>query len=187
MKNPTLLANITVALLISLMSLGIQIILQTLFFTPAAVNITLALVALCYLGYLFNVSPARPGKVTLVLLSVLTTTTLLMLGTETNLLIGVLIGTLWLSRSLLFYHSVLASFADLALCLIGFTAAVGAFLLSASIAAGVWCFLLIQALFIFIPGRKSTPEKYDTDLTCDPFNKAYQSAESAIRDLANRS
>ena len=187
MKNPTLLGNLSVAILISLMSLGTLFVLQPIFYDLSSVKITLSLATLCYLAYLFYSSQAKLGKVTLALLSVFTITVMLMVNPDLGLLIAGLIGSIWFSRSLLFYRSILPSLLDLGLCLIGISAAIEAFILSSSAAAGVWCFLLIQALFVFIPQRKAARQKVDDNATTKPFNKAYQSAESAIRQLVNKS
>jgi hypothetical protein len=186
MNKPTLLGNLTIAVLISLMALVTLLILQTLFSGYTALIVTLALMTLEYLGYLLYASKVRSGKITLALLSVILIAIILLLNPNLSVIIACLVSTIWLSRSLLFYRSVLPSVIDIGLCLISVSAAFAAFILSGSIIAGIWCFLLTQALFVFIPLKLSKYREAINNPATEQFNKAYQSAESAIRALANK-
>jgi hypothetical protein len=186
MNKPTLLGNLTIAVLISLMALATLLILQTLFSGYTALIITLAIMTLEYLGYLLYASKVRSGKVTMVLVSVILIGLILLLNPSLSVIIACLVSTIWLSRSLLFYRSMLPSFIDIGLCLISVSAAFAAFILSGSIIAGIWCFLLTQALFVFIPSKLSKYREAINNPATEQFNKAYQSAESAIRALANK-
>jgi hypothetical protein len=49
----------------------------------------------------------------------------------------------------------------------------------------IWCFFLVQALFIVIPkGARRTPGAAQADE--DRFQQAYRVAESAVRNLSSR-
>ncbi|MGH8652343.1 MAG: hypothetical protein ACREYE_09290 [Gammaproteobacteria bacterium] len=59
---------------------------------------------------------------------------------------------------------VLSALADLGLNALGLTAAIWAVKQSGSLFASIWCFFLVQALFVAIPARLSRkPEKPDRD------------------------
>jgi hypothetical protein len=97
------------------------------------------------------------------------------------------IGLIWLIRSLYFHHSALSSLADLGLTGLALTAAVWALTVTGSLLLGLWCFFLVQALFVTIPGnlpRKSVavPSAHDDG---DHFQHAHQVAQGALRKLSS--
>jgi hypothetical protein len=95
------------------------------------------------------------------------------------------LGILWLIRSLYFYSSALSALADLGLNGLGMAAAIGAITRTGSLFLGIWCFFLVQALFVLIPrniNRKSGTAQ-DGQQHEDRFQHAYRVAQAALRKL----
>ena len=97
------------------------------------------------------------------------------------------LGAVWLIRSLYFYSSVLSALADMGLNGLGLAAAIWAVTRTGSVFLGIWCFFLVQALFVFIP--KSINHKPGTTRVGheseDRFQHAYRVAEAAVRKLSS--
>jgi hypothetical protein len=97
------------------------------------------------------------------------------------------LGAIWLIRSLYFYSSALSALADLGLNGLSLAAAVWAVTRTGSVFLGVWCFFLVQALFVAIPkriGRRpgTGQDGHDSEAR---FQHAYRAAETAVRKLSS--
>ena len=92
-----------------------------------------------------------------------------------------------MTRSLYFYSSVLPALTDLMLSGLGLAAAVWAAGQTGSVFLSLWCFFLVQALFVVIPTRirrRHSESSLGPD-GLDRFQRAHRSAEAAVRRLSS--
>jgi len=94
----------------------------------------------------------------------------------------------WLVRSLYFYSSLVSALADLALngssLLIAFAVASH----TDSLFLTLWCFFLMQALFVLIPKSIANPKasSSSTPNNEDDFQHSFQAAQAAIQQLSRQ-
>jgi len=146
---------------------------------------TFGIVGLAYLAYLAWRSPVAAGRVILPLTGGAVSVGTLLLAPVW--LLPVQLGGLWLTRALLHQRGLLAALADLVLILLGLGAGIWAITATGSIAASLWSFFLVQALFPTLRGLdasrslKCFAPVVDGDIR---FDRAAQSAVSSLRRLA---
>jgi len=141
--------------------------------------------ALIYISYLFAHSSERVGRVaTLTLWSILVVFAWVFNPPFTVYLL-LHVGAVWLIRSLYFYSSIVPALMDLGLNVLSIATAIWAITQSGSVFLAVWCFFLVQALFVAIPstlnnraGRTQTQEFVSANFEC-----ANQRAEAAVNQL----
>jgi hypothetical protein len=93
---------------------------------------------------------------------------------------------IWLIRSLYYYNSLFSSLTDLLLTVFSLVAAIIAWNMTYSLLLGLWCFFLLQALFIYIPvrfARRNRDEILSTS-TGDTFEHAHQTAQLALHKIS---
>jgi hypothetical protein len=187
MKRPSFFEGVGVALGASLAGGVLFTLLATLFAGGFLVRSLIAALSLLYLLYLLSRSRERVGRVTTLAVWLATSLVIGLLGLSLPFYLLAHLGLIWLVRSLYYHASLIAALADLGLVLLGLAAAVWAWLVTGSLGIGLWCFFLMQALFVFIPAqlkrRSSKPSV--TDLEADPFHHAQRTAEAALSQLAN--
>ncbi len=95
------------------------------------------------------------------------------------------IGALWLIRSIYFYSSGLSALIDLALNLVAVASGYWAAVHTGSVFLTLWCFFLVQALFVAIPPKvkRQCRRPPATHRESENFERARLSAEKAIRQL----
>ena len=106
---------------------------------------------------------------------------------DSNLLyLSLHIIAIWLIRSLYYYNSLFSSLTDLFLTAFSLVAAIVAWNMSHSLLLGLWCFFLLQALFIFIPVRFAHRDRNENPGTStgDIFERAHQSAQLALHKIS---
>lgn len=152
------------------------------------------LVALLAGGYLLSLLVSGGSRVGRITLGTLATGILLAatsLGLSATAMILLAIGLIWLVRSLLYYASLLSSVLDGVLCAVSLGSALGAAMLSGSLVLAVWCFFLVQALWVRLPTslaglgrqRRAAAEPHSHP---DAFAQAYRAAEQAMRVMARQ-
>lgn len=186
MKRPTFLEGVSVAIAISLAGAVLYTAVETVFPTIPVLRLLIAGISLVYVVYLLSRSPERVGRVTAAAAWLLVAG--LLWFTQPPLLIYVLghLGAVWLIRSLYFYSSALSALADMGLNGLGLAAAIWALTRTGSVFLGLWCFFLVQALFVMIPKNyrhKPGPSKAGHESE-DRFQHAYRVAETAVRKLS---
>lgn len=92
---------------------------------------------------------------------------------------------IWLVRAGYFYAGLLPGLADLALSALALVAAVATAKHTGSLFLSLWCFFLVQALFVRLPERV-WPHRRPHTSSSDPFEKAYRSADAALRRLSTQ-
>ena len=187
MKQPTFLEGVAVALTISIAGSMLYTAIDTVLPGIPVLRLLIAGISLAYVVYLLSRSPERVGRVTAA------ATWLLLAGvlwfTHPPLLLYVCghLGAIWLIRSLYFYSSAVSALADLGLNGLGLSAAIWAVTRTGSVLLGIWCFFLVQALFVVIPKdlqRKpgNSQAGYENS---DRFQHAYRVAETAVRKISS--
>jgi len=186
MKRPTFFEGVGVALAASVSGGLLFSLLAVLFAGGLVMRLLIAGIAFAYILYLLRRSREKAGRFVVIVAWLLAASGIGFLHPPLALYLLLHIGLLWLVRSLYFYNSVLASLADLGLTGLALSAAVWALTVTGSLLFGLWCFFLVQALFVAIP--PSLPGKAvaaspapDDD---DHFQRAHQAAQFALRKLS---
>ena len=191
MKKPGLVDGVTVAMIISL-GAGVASLLLGGFIVYALLfELLLYTATLTYLLYLLKRSKARIGRV--VVIVGWAVTSLVCWFFDVALLEQVLIqaGMIWLVRSLYFHGSLFSAALDFGLVSAGLAASAWAMVNTGSLAAALWSFFLVQALFCWLPqlareqtglGLYGNGQHGATDPS--QFQSAHRVAEDAVRKLS---
>jgi hypothetical protein len=150
-------------------------------------RLLIAGIGLAYVAYLLSRSPGRIGRITATAAWLLVAGVLWFTQPPLLLYACLHLGAIWLIRSLCFYSSGLSALADLGLNGLALSAAIWAITRTGSVLLGIWCFFLVQALFVFIPKsvRRIPAIAGDGHMREDRFQRAYRVAESAVRNLSS--
>ena len=185
MKRPGFLNGVFVAAALALLaSIGITV-LAPVFTLSLLYLFVIPCLGLSYILYLFSSSTERVGRVTTLGLWTLVAATAWILALPLTLYLVVHVSAIWLIRSLYFHSSIVPALIDLGLNVLSLASAVWAFMQSGSPFLAVWCFFLVQSLFILIPpvlNAKPRSGKHKHSQS-DNFERARRRAESAIREL----
>lgn len=187
MKRPDFLEGVAVALIASIGG-GVLYTAGLAFFPGGGVlRLLIAALGLGYILYLLRRSREHVGRITVPAAWLVMAAVTWFSATPLAIYVLLHLGAVWLIRSLYFYSSVLSALTDL--CLSGFSlaAAVWALLHTGSVFAGLWCFFLVQALFVAIPATLprrpgAQPQHPDRE---DRFQHAHRVAEAAMRKLSS--
>lgn len=181
--KPGFFEGVAVALIASIVAAIVYTVAAPSLGNYAALRVIIGGLALGYVVYLLQRSPSRNGRLVGIVAWGLAAA---LLTYATHGLLGYAAGHLlliWLVRSFNFYTSLLVAFADLGLSLMSLLAAVWASLNTGSVAAAIWCALLVQSLFVFLPrrgNRRSNPREPAFE---DSFQCALRAAEDAVSKL----
>jgi hypothetical protein len=186
MKQPTFLEGAGVALAISLAGSVSYAALDAVFPGLPILRLLIAGSGLAYVVYLLSRCPERVGRVTAGTAWLLVAAALWFTHPPLLLYVCVHLGTLWLIRSLYFYSSALSACADLGLSGLALSSAIWALTRTGSVLLGIWCFFLVQALFVVIPKSiRRKPGAGQAGHEEDRFQHAYRIAETAVRKLSS--
>ena len=185
MNRPGIFDGVVFAVIVSLGAGFATLLLGGLLVYGVLFELLLYAATLVYLLYLLKRSSARVGRVVVIAGWALVSLACWFL--DIALLQQVLIqaGVIWLVRSLYFHASLAAALLDFGLVCAGLAAAAWALVNTGSLAAALWSFFLLQALFCWLPqlGRKR-----DVDITDDrqrsSFDSAHRVALDAVRKLS---
>lgn len=185
MKRPSVLQGIVMALGLSLTGGALFAGLTLSLANATALKLLIALLGLIYVAILLRQSSERAGRLSAIGLYLFASLICGLIDLSLPVFLIAHAGLVWLVRSLYFYASLLPALMDLGLTALGLAAAVWAANQSHSFFLSVWSFFLVQALFVVIPKRLSptNARPSENDLK---FNRAYRSAESALRRIHSR-
>ena len=187
MKQPTFLEGVSVAIAASLAGSMLYTAMEVVLPGIPVLRLLIAGISLAYVVYLLSRSPERVGRITAAAAWVIVAVVLWYTHPPLLLYVLVHLGTLWIIRSLYFYSSALSALADLGLNGLSLAAAIWAVTRTGSVFLGIWCFFLVQALFVLIP--KSVNRKPGTGQagheSDDRFQHAYRVADAAVRKLSS--
>ena len=187
MKRPGFFEGAVVALVATIAGGACYSALTTVFPSTGVLRLLIAALGLAYIVYLLRRNEERVGRITTIALWLLAAVALWIFEPPSLLYLCGHLALVWLVRSLYFHSSLLAALADLGLVALGLAAAVWAARQSGSVALSLWCFFLVQALFVAIPARFPAEGGSTNDaLPEDRFQRAHQTAEAALRSLSIR-
>lgn len=185
MKAPGLIDGVLIAALIAVGAGIAGLLLGGFVGLGSLFNLVLPAATLVYLLYLLRRSETRVGRV--VVISGWAIASLAGWLLDLALLQQVLMqaGLVWLTRSLYFHSSLLSALLDLALVAGGLLTGAWALVNTGSLAAALWSFFLLQALFGWIPAF--TPQQPDDPFyrrdDSSRFQSAHRVAIDAVRKL----
>lgn len=193
MKQPTFFEGVAVAIITSLAGSIMFTVLASVFNGSFLVRLIIAGLGLAYILYLLTRSRERIGRVTVFAVWVLVTIVTWFMTPSLLMYTLVHIGLIWLVRSLYFYSSILPSLGDLALNGLSLASAIWAATHTSSVFLSIWCFFLMQALFVYIPTIVYIPTSRRNQSGAglvnlhndDRFQRAYCVAETAVRKLTS--
>lgn len=182
--KPSLLTEVVVAagLTVAVAVIGMALSI----FAPGAfgVKIAIGFAAGAYGLRMFSCAKSRGGRfVALVFAAGAVAAGILFLGVGE--LAALVAAMFWLQRSIAYYRGLVPVALDGLLTCFSLLAAAGAAVYAQSLIAGIWCFLLLQALHSLIPvsfGRSSGSERGGA-AGKDAFDAAHRAAEEALRAL----
>jgi hypothetical protein len=185
MKRPSFFEGVGVGLGASLAGSVLHTALSLVLPGSDVLRMVIAGLGLAYVFYLLGRSPERVGRVTALAAWVPAALAIWLLGPPLVLFLLLHLGLVWLVRSLYYHASLLAALGDLGLAGLGLAAAVWALVHTGSLFLGLWCFFLVQALFVVIPSRRGGhPPDIERDRE-DRFQNAHRMAEGALRRLSS--
>ncbi|MCB1851820.1 MAG: hypothetical protein KDI83_13760 [Gammaproteobacteria bacterium] len=182
MKQPTFVEGVLVALIVAAGGTLLFNLAQLAYPINAILRLLIPLLNLCYLIYLSTRCRARLGRATTFAAWFLLSAAGLMLSLPLLALIALHTFFIWLVRSLYFHPGPFSAAVDLALTLCSLAASLWASLQSGNLFLSIWCFFLIQALFVLIPVE--WPHKsQERNTEEERFYQAYQTAQKAFAKL----
>ena len=187
MKTPTVLEGVGIALAASVAGSVAYTALAAVA-GGGALRLVVAGLALGYVLYLLARSPGRVGRVTA--LGAWGAAALLVWLAAPPLALYLLLhlGGLWLLRSLFFHSSLFSAAADLGLSLLALAAGIWALAHTGSLLLGIWCFFLVQALFVAIPTslvRPAASGRHEGEGRRGEFRKVGRRADARVRALTS--
>ena len=183
MKRPTFFEGVAVAAVASLAAGACYAALALVFPSAGVMRLVVAALSLAYVVYLLKRTEERIGRIVAIAVWVAAALALWIFAPSSLFYLAGHLGLVWLVRSLYFHGSLLSALADLGLVALGLAAAVWAATQTHSVALSVWTFFLVQALFVTIPPRLASSESAARELPEDPFQRAHQAAEAALRRM----
>lgn len=187
MKAPTFFEGALVAICASVAGSAVFALLTWVLARIHVLELVITVLCFAYVIYLLARSRERVGRMTVVAVWSIITLVMWLLSLPLPLFVLIHVGMIWLVRSLYFYASVLPALVDLALNGLSLAVGIWAGMHTHSLFLAIWCFFLIQALFITIPShmRGQSDKRYSGTDGTDPFEQAHRSAEAALRKLSS--
>jgi len=193
MKRPTFSEGIIVAVLASLVVTVAFTVLSTFFPTRWLLHIMIAGVSFAYVCYLLVRSQEKTGRLIVIAVWSVVTVAAGLFSPSTLITLFIHVGLIWVVRALYYYTSLTIALMDLGLSLFAIAAAIWTLMYTNSLFLSVWCFFLVQALFVVLPvdlksafQKSSKKDSTDKPLTDDTFENAYHSAKVALRQLTTQ-
>jgi hypothetical protein len=186
MKRPTFLQGIGIAFLLSFFGAALFATFSPMLAPGLTMRLLVALLSFAYVLYLLAGSRERTGRIATMVLWALVAGVTWFATPPLPLYLIIHAGTIWLVRSLYYRSSVLPALLDLGLSGLSLVVAIGALSRSGSIFLSIWCFFLVQALFVAVPSSlKQTVNRKRADVDEDGgFQSAYRTAEAALRRIS---
>lgn len=184
MKRPTFFQGVVIALIAAVLGEVLFVVFTPLLGSYTALQLVIAIASFGYILYLLRASGERLGRlVTLAGWLLLTVATAWL---SPHLVITLLLHTMmiWLVRALYFHSSLLTALADLGLNALAVAAALWATMQSGSLPLALWCYFLVQALFVMIPTSLAAKRTTAAVAENDHFEQARSAAQAALRKLS---
>mgnify|MGYP000199716731 CR=1 FL=1 len=188
MKTATFFEGVLIALIVGFISSVLLLTLSSFFPGNILIRGLISGISVAYIAYLLTRSNERVGRIIVMTALLISITTMWFAWPPITLFILGHMTIIWLVRSLYFYSSLVSSLADLALN--------GSSLLIAFAVAGhtnslfltLWCFFLMQALFVLIPKSIAKPLSNSSSSTPlnneEDFQQSFRAAQAAVQQLS---
>jgi hypothetical protein len=188
MRPPTFLQGVGVALVLALSGAALFAAVAPLVSGAGLLRLLVAGLASAYVIYLLAASRVRTGRFATFVLWLVAVTAMTYLAPSLPLYLIAHALLIWLVRSVFFRRGLLPALLDGALSVVALAAAVWVATGTGSLFLGLWCFFLVQALFVAIPDRLGAhAARRPSAATDDAFDRAYRTAEAAVRRLSSES
>ncbi len=186
MSAPTFVRGAGVGLVLSLVGAALFAMITTVVSPGLAMRGLVALLAFAYVLWLLRSSKERAGRIAVMVFWLIAAAASLVLSPPFLLYVLIHAGLIWLVRSLYFYSGIVPAALDLGLSLLAVSAAVWATTWSGSVFLAIWCFFLVQALFVAIPSDVTSSERAPAahPPQHDGFQRAHRAADAALKRLA---
>ena len=152
-RRPTVLEGIGVALVGSIAGAGAFAVLSMVLDALGLFRLLVAVLALGYVVYLLARSGQRVGRLSMIAVWLALAVANLVLVSSPLLYVVVHLAMIWLVRTLYYYHGVLPALMDLGLMAGALATGLWVGETTHSLFLSLWCFFLIQALFVLIHHR----------------------------------
>jgi len=188
MKTATFFEGVLIALIVSFMSSVLLFTLSS--FVPSNILIRglISGISIAYILYLLSRSNERIGRIIVMTVLLISIITLWFVWPAITFFILGHMTIIWLVRSLYFYSSLVSSLTDLALTFSSLLIAFAVASHTDSLFLTLWCFFLIQALFVLIP--KSIPKPNSSSSISlnneDEFQHSFRAAQAAVQQLSKQ-
>ena len=185
MKRPNFLNGVGIAAVFALLGSVAVTVLTPIVAFSALYTLLIPALGLAYVLYILSRSAERVGRATTLALWFGMSVTAWLVEPPFGLYLMAHVGALWLIRSLYFYSSALAALMDLGLNVVSTATAYWAAAHSGSVFLAIWCFFLVQALFVAIPSslHRQPRHRPGAHPNTENFERARLRAEAAIRQL----
>jgi len=184
MRRPGFFEGVAVAIIASLAGGACHAALTTLLPAGTSLRFVVAGLGLAYVVYLLSRNEERVGRITTIALWLAAAFALWLVGPPFAAYLAAHLVLLWLVRSLYFHSSLVVALADLGLVALGLAAAIWSATRSHSAALSIWCFFLVQALYVAIPPRIAARGEANREPAPeDRFQQAHRAAEAALRRI----
>jgi hypothetical protein len=186
-KTATFWEGITIALIASVVGSIVYVALSAFIIEDLVIRLLISGLSIAYLLYLLTRTKECVGRISVLFLWLIFIGALWIFSPPLPLYVIAHIFTIWLTRTLYFYASLFSALVDLGLNAFSVAAAFWACRHTGSVFLSIWCFFLVQALFVCIPGgaKKSSPDNSTSANHDAEFNRAYRVAEAAVRKLSS--
>ena len=182
MSRPSFTEGVVVALAASMAGSVVYPALGWIWLGMTPVRVFIAGLGLAYVLYLLTRSERRVGRVVTLAAWTLVAGLAWWAEPPSTVYLMVHLGIVWLVRSAYFHSSLPGALGDLVLAGLGVAAGAWAASQSGSLFLTLWCFFLVQALFVHI--HPKTRERGPDAGPDDRFARAHRAAEAALRRLS---
>ena len=188
MKRPGFFEGVGIGLFASLAGTVLFVAFTSVVSTATALSLMIGLLSLAYTAYLLGRSQERVGRLTTFTLWLIAAGAVWLWSPILPIYLLFHIGMVWLVRSLYFHASLLSALADLGLNGMALASALWAAERTGSIFLSLWCFFLVQALFVTLPSwtRQSGQQALPFRQAEDGFQYAHRAAEAALRRISSQ-
>lgn len=187
MKTPTFLRETVAALVLSVLGAVIFNALQPFLGSGISARVLLVILSLSYLLFFLVENRIHTGKFVTSACWMAVTSLLVIFNPPIGIWIPILLGLHWSIRGFYRYHSLTDVFADFLLCGFALAAAFISASHTHSVFLSLWVFLLVQALYVFLPThlskRPTTSNAATHDI--DRFETAHRNATAALQRLSH--
>jgi len=185
-RKPTFIEGAVFAFAVSVSGGVLLPVLSLILPGGTVLRLLIAGLGVAYILYLLNRSSERTGRVTTLAAWLVAALAIWIIAPSPVLYALLHLVLVWLIRSLYFYSSALSALVDMGLSGLSLATAFWVASWTGSVFLSLWCFFLVQALFIAIPSswQLRSGKEYRSHDGGERFGLAYRAAQSAVRKLS---